>query len=247
MLCTCQEWSVCETLQTCFQNYLQRNTLCVLQDSMTNCAGSVTCHCSQKAKFLMHCQGGKQEDKTSDCFPYLAVLKPHLGYCVWLGFPSRRVILTNCSESGQESCCSWRPVLCGENVREVLLFSQEKGKGQSAPPQFPILQRNTERPGTDSPQRHAAVDAQQSTVTAHSRGNSSWAQRNSKFRSTTNTATQPQRDGGISTLANPKFTWTIPWAVRSEKQLKSGDLQSSLLVFSSNISKIKREIIVLVD
>lgn len=205
---------------------------------MTTCAGNVMCHCSQKAIYLMHCQGCKQEDKTSDCFPYLAFLRPHLGYCVWLGSPSTGVILTNWTESRQEGCCSWRPVPCRENVRELLLFSQEKGKGQSGPQQFPILQRNTEQPGTDSPQRHAAVDTQQSTVTSHSKGNSSWAQRNSKFRSITNTATQPQRDGGISTLANPKFTWTIPWAIGSEKQLKSGDLQSSLLtVFFQRLPK----------
>lgn len=105
------------------------------------------CHCSQKAINLMHCQGCKQEDKTSDCFPFLAFLKPHLGYCVQLGSPSMRVILTNCSESGQEGCCSSRPVPCRGNVREVLWFSQEKGKGQSGPPEFAILQRNTEQQG----------------------------------------------------------------------------------------------------
>lgn len=47
---------------------------------------------------LMHCQECKQEVKTSDHFPYLAFLKPHLWFRVWLGSPNPRVTLTNWTE-----------------------------------------------------------------------------------------------------------------------------------------------------
>lgn len=96
---------------------------------------------------LMHCHECKQEVEISHYSPYLAFLKPHLGYCAWLGSPSTRVALTNWTESGQEGCYSWRPIICRESLRELVLFSQEKGKGQSGSQQFPTLQRNTEQPG----------------------------------------------------------------------------------------------------
>lgn len=203
---------------------------------------------------LMHCQECKQEVEISHYSPYLAFLKPHLGYCAWLGSPSTRVTLTNWTESGQEGCYSWRPIICRESLRELVLFSQEKGKGQSGSQQFPTLQRNTEQPGRDTSQRHA-VDTQEATVTSHSKGNSSWAQRNSKFRSIINIATQPQKDGEISTLADPKLTWTIPWAIGSDFEgallWEATEVRWSAELFSdwffSKTAKIKREIIILMD